>query len=72
MEVRCPVCHGRRFTRETLAVRSRDHDIAQVLDLTIEEALALCNELIVARTSLPLCDLRSDHALTTRSNLNPV
>ncbi|MEO6888348.1 MAG: hypothetical protein ABI456_04290 [Ktedonobacteraceae bacterium] len=30
------------------------------------------NELIVARTRLPLCDLRSDHALTTRSNLNPV
>ncbi len=41
VEVRCPVCHGHRFTRETLAVRYRDHDISQVLDLTIEEALAL-------------------------------
>jgi excinuclease ABC subunit A len=41
VEVRCPTCHGRRFTRETLAVRYRDHDISQVLDLTIEEALAL-------------------------------
>jgi excinuclease ABC subunit A len=41
VEVRCPACHGRRFTRETLAVRYRDHDISQVLDLTIEEALAL-------------------------------
>jgi excinuclease ABC subunit A len=41
VEVRCPVCHGRRFTRETLAVRFRDFDISQVLDLTAEEALAL-------------------------------
>ncbi len=41
VEVRCPACHGRRFTCETLAVRYRDHDISQVLDLTIEEALAL-------------------------------
>ena len=31
VEVRCPACHGRRFTRETLAVRYRDHDISQVL-----------------------------------------
>jgi excinuclease ABC subunit A len=41
VEVRCPACHGRRFTRETLAVQYRGHDIAQVLDLTIEEALTL-------------------------------
>ena len=41
VEVRCPTCHGRRFTRETLAIRYRDHDISQVLDLTVEEALEL-------------------------------
>jgi excinuclease ABC subunit A len=41
VEVRCPACHGRRFTRETLAVCYHDHDISQVLDLTIEEALTL-------------------------------
>lgn len=41
VEVRCPACHGRRFTRETLAVRYRDHDISQVLALTVDEALAL-------------------------------
>lgn len=39
VEVRCPLCHGRRFTAETLAVRCRDYDIAQVLDLTVAEAL---------------------------------
>jgi excinuclease ABC subunit A len=41
VEVRCPVCHGRRFTSETLGVHYQGHDIAQVLDLTIEEALGV-------------------------------
>ncbi len=41
VEVRCPACRGRRFTRQTLAVHYRSHDISQVLDLTVEEALAL-------------------------------
>jgi excinuclease ABC subunit A len=52
VEVRCPACHGRRFTRETLAVRYRDHDISQVLDLTIEEALALFKDIPAARSRL--------------------
>ena len=52
MEVRCPACHGRRFTRETLAVRYRDHDISQVLDLTIEEALALFKDVPTALSRL--------------------
>ena len=52
MEVRCPACHGRRFTRETLAVRYRDHDISQVLDLTVEEALALFMDVPAARSRL--------------------
>jgi excinuclease ABC subunit A len=41
VEVRCPTCRGRRFTRETLGVTYRGHDISQVLDLTVEEALAV-------------------------------
>ena len=41
VEVRCPLCHGRRFTRETLAVHYHDYDIAQVLEMTVEEALDL-------------------------------
>jgi len=52
VEVRCPVCHGRRFTRETLAVRYREHDISQVLDLTIEEALALFKDVPAAVSRL--------------------
>ncbi len=52
VEVRCPACHGRRFTRETLEVRYRDHDISQVLDLTVEEALALFEHVPQARSRL--------------------
>jgi len=52
VEVRCPACHGRRFTRQTLAVRYRDHDISQVLDLTVEEALALFQDVPAAVSRL--------------------
>jgi len=52
VEVRCPVCHGRRFNRETLEVRYREHDISQVLDLTVEEALALFKDVPAARSRL--------------------
>ncbi|HEX9013282.1 MAG TPA: excinuclease ABC subunit UvrA, partial [Anaerolineaceae bacterium] len=50
--VRCPTCRGRRFTPETLAVHYRGLDISQVLDLTVEEALALFQEVPAARARL--------------------
>ena len=36
--ITCDVCHGRRFNRETLEVRFKGKNIADVLDMTIEEA----------------------------------
>jgi excinuclease ABC subunit A len=36
--VPCEVCHGKRYNRETLEVRYKDKNIADVLDMTIEEA----------------------------------
>lgn len=52
VEVTCPACRGRRFKPETLAVKYREHDIAQVLDLTIEEALALFQDVPAAASRL--------------------
>ncbi|MGB9672839.1 MAG: excinuclease ABC subunit UvrA [Anaerolineales bacterium] len=37
--VPCDVCHGSRFNRETLQVRFKDYNIAEVLDLTVDKAL---------------------------------
>ncbi|MFD5909645.1 excinuclease ABC subunit UvrA [Streptomyces massasporeus] len=37
--VRCPACQGRRFRPEVLAVRYEGHDIAEVLEATVDEAL---------------------------------
>ncbi|MBP1693438.1 MAG: excinuclease subunit, partial [Chloroflexi bacterium] len=54
VQVRCPVCHGRRFKRDVLAVKYKGYDIAQVLDLTIEEALALFVEVPAAKARLGL------------------
>lgn len=41
VQVRCPVCHGQRFKKEILAVKYRGASIADVLNMTIEEALQL-------------------------------
>ena len=37
--VPCEVCGGKRYNRETLQVKYKDKNIADVLDMTIEEAL---------------------------------
>jgi excinuclease ABC subunit A len=37
--VRCDVCRGRRYNRETLDVYYKGKNIADVLDLTVEDAL---------------------------------
>src|SRR5699024_1648488 len=37
--VPCEVCHGKRYNRETLEVEYKGKNIAEILDMTVEEAL---------------------------------
>ena len=50
--VECEDCRGRRYNEETLAIRFKGKTIADVLDLTIEEALALFANFPTARRRL--------------------
>ena len=38
--VPCEVCKGKRYNREALEIRFKDKNIAEVLDMTVEESLA--------------------------------
>ncbi|MBI3798205.1 MAG: excinuclease ABC subunit UvrA [Deltaproteobacteria bacterium] len=48
----CDVCHGTRYTRETLEVQFRGKNIAQVLDLTVNEALEFLGDIPTIRPRL--------------------
>lgn len=37
--VTCPTCHGKRYNREALEIKYKGKDIAEVLDMTIDEAV---------------------------------
>ncbi|NLO19020.1 MAG: excinuclease ABC subunit UvrA [Ignavibacteria bacterium] len=43
--VKCDVCYGKRYNRETLDITYKDKSIADVLDMTVEEALRFFNEI---------------------------
>jgi len=48
----CEVCQGRRYNRETLEVEYKGKNIAQILDLTVEESLALFKNIPSLATKL--------------------
>ncbi|MBI5957807.1 MAG: excinuclease ABC subunit UvrA [Chloroflexi bacterium] len=54
VEVTCPACRGQRFRSEVLAVKYRGFDISEVLNLTIEEALLLFEEVPAVANRLAL------------------
>jgi excinuclease ABC subunit A len=50
--VQCEVCNGRRYNQETLAVKFKGHSIADILDLTIEDALTVLADVPQVRQKL--------------------
>jgi excinuclease ABC subunit A len=54
VQVRCPACHGRRFKKDVLAVQYRGASVADVLDMTIDEALAVFADVPAVATRLAL------------------
>src|SRR5207245_922440 len=54
--VTCDVCKGRRYNRETLDVRYKGRSIAEILDMTVREALGFFDAVPVIRTKLQTLD----------------
>ncbi len=54
--VTCDVCRGRRYNRETLDVRYKGLSIAEVLDMTVREALAFFDAVPVVKAKLGTLD----------------
>ena len=66
--VRCEVCSGRRYDRDTLSIRHRGQSIADVLEMTVEEALALFENIpTIARPLQALADVGLDYILLGQS-----
>ncbi|MDZ4780754.1 MAG: excinuclease ABC subunit UvrA, partial [Planctomycetia bacterium] len=60
--VECDECRGKRYNPETLAVRFRDHTIADVLDMPCGAAVKLFENIPkVRRTLQTLCDVGLDY-----------
>ncbi|MHB8772258.1 MAG: excinuclease ABC subunit UvrA [Syntrophales bacterium] len=52
--VTCDVCHGNRFNLDTLDVRYKDKSIAEVLDMTVQQALGFFENIPAIRSKLRL------------------
>ena len=60
--LRCPDCDGKRFRPEVLEVRLRERSVADMLEMTVAEALAFfAGEAEVARALQPLVEVGLDY-----------
>lgn len=50
--VPCDVCRGKRYNRETLEVRFKGRNIAEVLDMTVQQAIDFFQNIAVIREKL--------------------
>lgn len=50
--VTCEVCNGKRYNRETLEIKYREKNIAEVLDMTVSEALEFFKNIPPIKTKL--------------------
>ncbi len=50
--VQCDVCHGRRYNRETLEIKFKEKSIADVLDMTVDEAADFFSAVPVIREKM--------------------
>jgi len=54
--VTCDVCRGKRYNRETMEVRYKGSGIAEVLDMTVREALGFFDAVPVIKSKLQTLD----------------
>jgi len=60
--ITCDVCKGRRYNRETLEVKWKNHSIYDILELTVEDALALFADIpAINRKLATLCEVGLDY-----------
>ncbi len=52
--VTCDICRGKRFSRDTLEIQYKGKSIAEVLDMTVSEALVFFENIPSIRTKLQL------------------
>jgi excinuclease ABC subunit A len=52
--VTCDVCRGKRFNHDTLDIRYKDRNIADVLDMTVDQALSFFENIPAIRSKLKL------------------
>ncbi len=58
VQLPCPVCKGRRFQPEILAVQERGHNVADVLEMSVEQAIEVWrDENALFRALAPVAEL---------------
>jgi excinuclease ABC subunit A len=65
--VPCDVCKGQRYNRETLDIRYKGRNIHEVLEMTVEDALAFYQAVPVVARKLQTLDRRGFELHQARS-----